>query len=248
MLFLLVAVVLLQLEHQGVLPFFVVPLLQELFPDLRGASAEAHLVQLGHVVHQAHAAPGLILDQKVNQAHDPAGGLIQGEGRRRAVPPHGIQQAEPFGVFPREESEKGKAGEVKARHGQGVHRGAAARNPDDADALVHGGPDQLVPRVGDAGRPGVGDDRHVLPFLQLPDKPGGLSVLVELVVRDEAAANAQLVQQHHRPPRVLRRDQIGLLENPPAPGRQIRRIADGRGHDIKNTGFQTRSLLCWERL
>ena len=242
MLVLLIAVILAELENQGVLAFFIVPLPEELFLHLFGRAAKAHLVQLGHVVHQADAAAGPGVDQKVHEAHDAPRRLIERKGRRGAVPPHGVQQAEAVGILAREKAEKGKAGEIKAGDGESVDSGTAARNPDHADALADGGADQLVARVGDAGRTGIGDDGDGFARLQLGNEPGGLPVLVELMVRNQAVSDAQLVEQHHGAPGVLGRDQIGLFQNLPAAGRKIGRIADGRRNNIKNAVIQSPSL------
>ena len=193
-------------------------------------------MQLRQIVAEAHAALCIAVDKEVHQLHDPLGRLIEGKGT--GIPmSHLLQQPAPFGVFPGKEAIEQEAGEIKARDGQGRHRGTAAGHADDRDARLHGGLDQLVAGIGDAGRARVGDDRDALALEHLADEVFGLAVFVEFVVGDQLVADLQLAQQHHRAAGVLGGDDVHLLEDLLSPGGHIPGVSNGGGHDIELAGI-----------
>ena len=182
MFLLLIAIILLKLQDDGILALFIVALLEQLFLHLCRSPAEAHLMQLRHVVHQAETAAGIGVDHEIHKAHDALGRLIEGKGLCGPVLSHQFEKADSLGVFPREEAEEGKAAQVEAGDGKRIHGGAAAGNSDDTDSGLNRGLDEFVPWIGDAGRAGVGDDGDVLAFQHLLHKPVRFSMFVELVV------------------------------------------------------------------
>ena len=235
MLYLAQAVIVADLDDEGVLALFIGLLGDELCLDLLGRAAEGHFVELRHVVAEAEAKLRALLDEEVDDAHDALGGLVKGVGRGVALAHH-HENAAAVGRLAREKAVEEEAREVKARDRERVDRCAAAGYADNADAVFDRRADELVAGVGDAGRARVGDDGDILAGGKLLDEPLGLAVFVELVVGAQAvAADAELVEQHHAAAGVLGGDDVGARQDlAPALG-HIARVADGRCDDIKGS-------------
>ena len=230
------AVVLVHFQHQRVFALVPAALVQQLLLHLRGRAAVAALVQLAEIVAEAEPAAGPGLDQKVQQIHDALRTFVEGEGAGVGAAEL-FEQAAALGVFAREEAVEQEARQVEAGDRQRRDRRAAAGHADHRDAGLYGGADQLVARVGDAGRARVGDDGDAFACEHLADEVLGLAVLVEFVVRHQLVADAQQVQQHHRAAGVLGCDDVDIRQDLDAAGRHIPRIADGRGDNIEFSGL-----------
>ena len=108
------AIVIADLDNEGIFTLFVGFLRDELILDLLRRAAEGHLVELCHVVAEAQAQLRVFLDEEVDDAHDALGRFVKGVGRGVALAHH-HQHAAAVGRLAREKAIEEKAREVKAR-------------------------------------------------------------------------------------------------------------------------------------
>ena len=87
--------------------------------------------------------------------------------------------------------------------------------------------------IADSGRPCVADQGHVQPAEDaLLDHPHGL-VLVEFMMREQAAFDLIVLKQHAGRSRVLGEDEIGLLQHLKRTEGDVGKVADRSGHYVQ---------------
>ena len=133
-----------------------------------------------------------------------------------------------------------------ARRDRSQHR-RRARDRDAGPTGGRPGRDQPFTRVGDDGRPGVGDQRQigatgeVLQQLALTDGPA------PRVVADGAGRDLVAGQEAPGDPRVLGGDERRRTQHLEGPQRHVAEIADRRGDDVQRpTGAHVRPA--WTRV
>lgn len=82
-------------------------------------------------------------------------------------------------------------------------------------------------------RTGIGDQSHIAPGLKFSQNPGGAILFVVIMERDHSLLYTQMAQQPTTVPRIFGSHHIYTGQRPGCPWRQIIKIADGRGNDIK---------------
>ena len=103
MLYFVEHVILVYLDDDGVLTLVVAALGEQLLSHLGGRAAKAHLVQLCHVVAQAHAALRVRVDEELHQLHYALRRFVEREGARVAAAEL-FQQTAALGILAREEA------------------------------------------------------------------------------------------------------------------------------------------------
>ena len=174
-------IVIVHFQHNGVFALVVVALGKKLLLDFTGSAAEAHLMELGHIVAQAHLDKSILVNEKLHQIHDALGRLIECESTGITLA-HLLKNSAALNVLSGEEAEKQEGAKIKAGNSQCVDSGAAAGDTHHLNPLFNGGLYKLVAGVGNAGGAGISDDSHALAVLHLIDEKSGLAVLIELVV------------------------------------------------------------------
>ena len=116
----------------------------------------------------------------------------------------------------------------RARAGRGGNR----------DAVLSAQAHQLLAGVGDRGHARVGDKRAALPAEQAGDNDGGAFHFVVLIIADERAADAEVVEELQCDARILRGDKVRIFERFDRAGGEIVQIADGRSHQIQCSGHK----------
>ena len=95
---------------------------------------------------------------------------------------------------------------------QGSHQGAWTRDGRHRHPMGGAQGDQLLPGVGDGGHPGVGHQGAALPRQQALQNGRAAGLCIVAVIGDHLLFQAQVVQQLHRHPGVLRGNKIRLLQ------------------------------------
>ena len=113
MFYLAQAIIIADLDDEGVFALFVGFLGDELRLDLLGCAAEGHLVELRHVVAETETKLRAFLDEEVDDTHDALGGLVKGVGRGVALAHH-HENAAAVGRLAREKAVEEETREVKA--------------------------------------------------------------------------------------------------------------------------------------
>ena len=149
------------------------------------------------------------------------------------------ERQQPLPSFSLTIRQKSRESEVVGGKPRGRERGdggAGSRYRHYGDPCGHGVAHQLKAGIGDAGSPGVGDERHAKPLLQPFQDVIPFEVLVVVEVRGERPGDAEMGQQLPGMAGVFRRDQIGFLQDAQGAQRDVLQIPDRRGYDIKNSG------------
>ena len=102
--------------------------------------------------------------------------------------------------------------------------------------------DEILARVTDGWRPGVGHEGARLPAEQAGKDRLSRRRAVVLVVAHERLFNLKMVQQLHGHARILGGDEIRAAQRLDGAGREIPEVSDGRSHQIYNSGHPDHSL------
>ena len=136
---------------------------------------------------------------------------------------------------------------VKAADRQSRGQRGSSRNGHDPDAALQGNTNEMMARIGDAGRPGVRDVRDAQSVPQPGKHHPAAFLFVVLVQADHGRFDLIRGKQDSGTAGVFRGNQVNLPEHAQRPEGNVLQIADRRGHHIKNalcflvhcTAFQT---------
>ena len=156
--------------------------------------------------------------------------------------PQGIQVGPAVFLVHGQKAFKRKPPRRQTRHRQRAHRRAAARHGLHRDAVFAAEPDEILARVADGWRPGVGHEGARLPAEQAGKDRLSRRRAVVLVVAHERLFNLKMVQQLHGHARILGGDEIRAAQRLDGAGREIPEVSDGRSHQIYNSGHPDHSL------
>ena len=164
------------------------------------------------------------------------------EHHRPLLPRKLLQARAPLLPVRREEAFKRKPPRRQTRHRQRAHRRAAARHGLHRDAVFAAEPDEILARVADGWRPGVGHEGARLPAEQAGKDRLSRCRAVVLMVAHERLFDLKMVQQLHGHARILGGDEIRAAQRLDGAGREIPEVSDGRSHQIYNSGHSDHSL------
>ena len=104
-------------------------------------------------------------------------------------------------------------------------------------------PDQVVARIGNQRRTGIGDQCHILTRLQAAEEAAALIPLVVLMAGRQGRGDPEMLQQARRMPGIFRGDQTHLRQYPQRPRTDVFQIADGRGDHEEGAGDGIHDIL-----
>ena len=96
---------------------------------------------------------------------------------------------------------------------------------------------EVVGRVGDARRAGVGDQGNVPPLLQQAEQALRLGHLVVVVVAQQRAGDVEMGQQLAGVAGILGGDQVHAAKDAQGAQGDVVEIADGRGDDVQRAAI-----------
>ena len=129
-------------------------------------------------------------------------------------------------------------GQTRRRQRRDQRTGARHRHHIDPcrPRLTH----QVIARIGNQWRPGIGNQRDVIARQQTGNKAATFITFVVFVARSQRRGNAEVLHQARRVPRVLGGNQCNLAKDFQGPGADVVQVADGRRHHLKraSSGIQ----------
>ena len=160
------------------------------------------------------------------------GSLVEDHGA--VLLPQGFQMLPPAFLGGGQEALKAEAARGLAGDAQGGDDGAGAGNGADGDACLGTLAHQILAGIGNGGRPRIGNQSAGFSCQDPVQDHIALGGLVMLKVADQALLDAQVVQQFHGDPGILRGNKIRLLQGFPAADGNIPQISNGGGDKIEH--------------
>src|SRR2546428_3861687 len=128
-------------------------------------------------------------------------------------------------------------GELAGRESRCDERGDGRRGAGHRDDLLPRPDcrrDELLARVGEAGRARIRYERHFPATVQLAKQLGGLAAVVELgVARQMLRTDVVLAEKELRVPGVLARNHVNVLQDPQCAQRNVLEVPNRRGDEIE---------------
>jgi hypothetical protein len=199
----------------------------ELFVELRQLAADrrrARAERRGHVGERVGEAVGaLVEDQgpRLGRQCGETAAALGGTRRQEAF------EDETIGRQTRDRQERGDSGR--------------ARNGDDRHPGRDRGLEEPIPRIGDAGRPGVRDERDRTPREEIGDERRGALRLHGVVVAAERLRDPEMGEEAAASPRVLGGDQVDGPQGVDRARGQVAEVPDRRRDDIEGARHEGRS-------
>ena len=139
----------------------------------------------------------------------------------------------PRTAFLRQEAFEEEAVGRQARHDERRQHGGRPRNRGDLDPGRQRFLNQLIARIGDERRAGVGDEREPRAVLEARDEMRAHHARIVLVIGDERRGYAVMREQRPRDARVLGDHRIGRREGFQRAEGDVPQIADRRRDEIE---------------
>ncbi len=92
--------------------------------------------------------------------------------------------------------------------------------------------DQLVPRIVQRGRAGIGHEGNIAVLQSSQDRIQAREFVV-LIVAEDGSVNVVMGEELACDPRIFGGNQVHLAQSPQGTGRHILEIADGGGDEVK---------------
>ena len=188
-------------------------------------------MDLRQLPHQARPAVAQDLGRLREKRPDALRGLV--EDHRPGFPRERLQRFPALLLPAWKEPLEGEVVCREARNDEGRDQRRRPGDHLDRYARVYRLPHQLVPRVGDRRRAGVGDQRHALPFRKAAQKDRPGAKLVVVVEDEHGGPDLVAVEELHRPPRVLARDDRGFLQGADRAKGDVLQVPQRRSHNVK---------------
>src|SRR6266436_4118269 len=144
-----------------------------------------------------------------------------------------VQRLAPRRAASRQKSRKEQAPCPEPGRREGRHRRARPWNGNDADACAMRLPDEQRAGIGQRGRAGIADQRHILARVHGLQKPGGGGALVVLVQCNRRRRDGVPREQRAAGSRVLAGDQVGGAQRLDRARAGVAQVADRRGDDVE---------------
>ena len=191
---------------------------------------EDGLVLLGQL--PAHGAPPVPqrLRQGRERAHQPVRRLVEhdGAGLRLQL----LQDLLLLLLLPGEKGLKAEAPRRQSGDDQARHAGAGPGHRGNGNPRLQRHPHQVLAGIGDAGHTGVRDQGDVLAGQELVHQDSGLFDPVVRMVAGHRRMDVKVTEQPDAVARILRGDQVGLLQDADRPEGHVLQVADGRRAQI----------------
>src|SRR5262249_38771786 len=201
----------------------------------RGRRRHDFFVLLGQLARDHQLDLAVDLADRAQGGHDAVRRFVEHhrrlerpERRQPVDPPAGLHRQETVEHEPISgQARRRESRDQRRRPGHGHHPHAVGAR------LAH----QQHARVGNAGRPGVGDERDRGAGGERAEELAAAGQLVVLVVADGRLVDVEVREERARPPRVLAGDQVGLAQDAERAQGDVLEIAD-RGRDYKKGAAQ----------
>lgn len=137
----------------------------------------------------------------------------------------GLKLLATFALLDMEEAVKGKRMGREAGGDQGRGDGGWAGENGEFDFLITAGFEEAMPRIGEAGGAGVGDDGDLFSLAGSFDELGDPLLFVVVVQRDQWAGNLEMIEEPEGVPRVLAGDEVGSPQGVDGPQSDVPQVA-----------------------